>query len=384
MNVTLNARFLTQPLSGVQRYAQELVSALDRLLAEDAALRERIGPVRACSPRAPVRDPGWQHIEVQLLPGGRGHLWEQTRLARAARRDILISLGNSGPITHPAQILTLHIWTMPQSYRPGYRRLHRVLRPLLARRAARLNTVSLHSAVELGSRMGLPVSRFAVIGNGADHIQRIKPDPKVLQRHGLQEGGYLLSIGNQSPNKNIAALIEAHQLAGPGIPPLVLAGGNVPGVAGVSLTYTGSPQENVIMLGRVSDRTLRSLYENAAGFVFPSLNEGFEIPPLEAMALGTPVLAARAGALPEILRDAAIYFDPCDIPDMAATLCRFHAMSPDSKKEMRRRGTARAAEFTWRASAEALIGQILSLQGAGAAAVPGLRQRDTTEWRRSA
>jgi glycosyltransferase involved in cell wall biosynthesis len=387
MNVYINARFLAQPLSGVQRYAREILDALDRLLDRDEGLRRRIGPLVAFCPQTPENAPDWRHIDLRVLTGGTGHFWEQTTLAWQTRRGILISLGNSGPLFHSAQILTLHdahIWSMPENFRRRYRLLHRTMRPMLARRAARLITVSLHSAVELSSRMGLPVARFNVIGNGFDHILRVKPDPEALLRLGLRDRKYLLCIGNQSPNKNVARLLEAHQLAGPGIPPLVVAGGAAPGVADVSLTYEGSPTENVHILGRVSDETLRSLYESAAGFVFPSLNEGFGIPPLEALALGTPVLASCSGALPEVLQEAAMYFDPRDVADMAATLCRFNALPAQKVEVMRARGFDQAERFTWAASAAALAGQILALQGTPAPVVQASQPSDEARLRKSA
>lgn len=340
MTVYVNGRFLMQPVSGVQRFARELLGALD---AQGAALTV-LAPEGA-------QNPGWRHIALRIVPGGQGHLWEQTALFSASRDGRLLSLGNSGPLRHRDHILALHdanIYEIPQAFSRRYRMLHKAVRPHLARRAAALITVSRFSAGALARHLGVAQARFHILPNGADHIARIVPDPAVLPRLGLMPQGYILSVGNQSPNKNIARLIAAHGRAG-GLP-LVVAGGGVPGI--VAADVAGSAQ--VHLPGRVSDAELRALYDGAAGFVFPSLYEGFGIPPLEAMACGVPVLAARGSALPEVLGDAPIWFDPRDETDMTRALRQFAALPPAERSAMRARGHARAGTFTWAHSAQRL------------------------------
>lgn len=346
--VYINARFLTQPLSGVQRYAFEVLTALDTLLE-----RCPVGPVIACIPAGyDVKSPPWRHIELRVLPGGKGHFWEQTTLWRASRNGLLISLGNSGPVLHPSQFLALHdanIYAIPQAFSWTYRAFHKTIRPILARRAARLITVSSFSAQELGRQLRVPASRFRIIPNSADHMLKVPADPGALKRNGLLAGRYLLSVGNQSPNKNIANLVKAHAGAS-GLPVLAVIGGSANGISNAGLA--GS--QAVRVLGRVSDGALRSLYEGAMGFVFPSLYEGFGIPALEAMVLGTPVLASRTSAMPEVLGSAARYFDPMDICDIRRALAGFCAMPPSERAAMAIAGRRRAERFSWDESATSL------------------------------
>jgi glycosyltransferase involved in cell wall biosynthesis len=253
-------------------------------------------------------------------------------------------------------VLALHdanIYDIPDAFSRPYRMWHRALRPRLARRAAALITVSRFSARALAGHLGVPEARFHIVPNGADHIHRVAPDPSVLRRHGLAPQGYLLSVGNQSPNKNIARLIAAHGAAD-GLP-LVVVGGGVPGVACATVCASG----RVRLPGRVSDGQLRALYDGAAGFVFPSLYEGFGIPPLEAMACGVPVLAARGTALPEVLGDAALWFDPRDTADITRALCRFAGLTAAERAILIAKGRARARSFTWDASAVRLM-QVLA------------------------
>ncbi|MEL7091885.1 MAG: glycosyltransferase family 1 protein [Pseudomonadota bacterium] len=348
MRVFVNGRFLTQPMSGVQRFAYEILTALDDSLA---ATPDRLGPVEVLVPQ-PVPDPAWRVLRTRVVRGGRGHVWEQGALARAARDGCLVSLGNSGPLRHACHVLCLHdahIFDMPEAFDAAYRTLHRTLRPALARRARALITVSRHSARALSQHLRVPRERFDIIPNSAEHVLRLPHDPGAPARYGLTPGGYLLCVGNQSPNKNIAALAAAHARAADRLPPLALVGGAVPGVA---LAQTGHG------LGRVPDADLRGLYEGAAAFVFPSLNEGFGIPPLEAMQLGVPVICARAGAMPEVLGTAPIWFDPRDTADITRALRAFAALSPAARTEMRVMGRAVAQAYRWRNSAEDLLAVI--------------------------
>jgi glycosyltransferase involved in cell wall biosynthesis len=111
----------------------------------------------------------------------------------------------------------------------------------------------------------------------------------------------------------------------------------------------------VRILGRVNDEALRALYEGAMGFVWPSLYEGFGIPPLEAMALGTPVLASCSSAMPEILGDAALFFDPEDPADIQRALKAFCSMREIKRDQMRSKGYDRAHQYSWEQSAASLL-----------------------------
>ena len=378
----VNARFLTQPTSGVQRYARQILGALDELLARDRSLAARIGPVQAFYPATTGATlPRWRMITPVALRGARGHGWEQSTLWRASRDGVLISLCNAGPLLHRRQVLTLHdanLYVIPDAFAPAYRRFHKVLRPMLARRAARLTTVSTFSAEELARCCRVAQNRFTIIPNAADHLDAIKTDVAAVRRHGLKPGGYLLTVGNQSPNKNVAKLVEAHAASDASVPPLAVVGGFVPGVARDALHST----DRVRVLGRVSDGELKALYASAWGFVWPSLYEGFGIPPLEAMWMGTPVLASDSSAMPGVLDDAAQYMNARSVRSMTAALNDFGGMSPAVRAEWGARGIARAEEFTWIAAARRLIALASELQApqtaapASAGRVPPLKQKD--------
>lgn len=381
MTVFINARFLCQPLSGVQRFSGEILKALDGLIDGDPTLKRSLGNVVALRPAGQGRATNWRHISVQHVGNTRGHIWEQEALFKASKSGILVSLGNTGPLRHQAQILALHdanIWDIPHAFSSRYRAFHRVIRPILARRAQRLITVSNFSAGRLAQFLDVPVEQFVIVPNGADHILRNVADPWALQRYGLHQNEYLLTVGNQSPNKNITRLIAAHSLAGSSVPPLAVVGGTPAGV-GEEIQKLSA---RVHPLGRVGDGALRSLYENAAGFVFPSLYEGFGIPPLEAMKLGTPVLAAHRTAMPEVLKDGVAWFDPTNSGEMSLALEQFSCLSDVDRINLIRRGKHVADSFTWEQSAQLLIHQILSLKATTTNVALGVHSRNVARLRK--
>ncbi len=359
MGVTVNARFLTQPLSGVQRYAGELLDALDKRLTNDPDLRRRIGTVTAYRPTAGTfREPDWHTIKLRELAGGAGHFWEQTALAKAARGTVLLSLCGSGPVFHHEQVLVIHdanIFTVPSTFPLSYRLLHKTLRPRLARSVKAVASVSKMAAETLAPFLGVASESIHVLPNSAEHILRVRADQTILDRLGMHPGGYFLAVGNQSPNKNIERLIEAHSL----VPtmPLVIAGGAAPGVKSVRVDMSVRTQ----VIGRVSDEELRGLYAGAAAFVWPALSEGFGIPPLEAMTLGIPVLSSSTTAMPEVLGDAALYFDPLDVQDIARAMMRVGAMTESDRKAMVTKGHERTSYYRWTATADRLASLVLDL-----------------------
>ena len=357
MTLYINGRFLTQPMSGVQRYAHGLVQAFDNLLMRRSDLRDLFGPVVMLGPFYSGHDradyPKYQAIEVSPLGAARGHVWEQSTLYRASRDGVLLSLGNSGPLAHPAQVIAFHdahVFEMPDSFAKQYRRWHQFLRPRLAHRAAGLVTVSRFSAQSLGKWLGVDPGRFHIVPNAAEHFLTVPENHEAVAKYELQRGAYFLSVGNQSPNKNLGTLAAAHAAAGPGVPELVIVGDAPRALCSV----THEQQSHVRYLGRVSDSDLHGLFRGSAGFVFPSLHEGFGIPPLEAMQLGVPVLSSATSAMPEILGDAPMWFDPRDQAGLTEQLRWFAGMEPSERKRRIDLGLAQAARYSWQSSAEVL------------------------------
>ncbi|MEM9435148.1 MAG: glycosyltransferase family 1 protein [Pseudomonadota bacterium] len=349
--IYFNMRFLTQPLSGMQRYAEELLFALDQQVSQtrnrnDVAL---VGLV----PPGKMRHRDWKAIKIRRIGSLTGHAWEQWDLYLGSRGGKLVSLAGSGPLLHSRQILAVHDANLainPQYYSPTYRVLHGILRPILIKKAVSLVTVSDFSLSELSSAYDVNRDRFHVIHDSAEHIITVPPDLSVLERNGLTKDSYVLCVGNLSPNKNIPLAIGAFRALRRTDIQLAVVGSNPRALAATQI-----PNEPWLrMLGRVTDGELRALYANAVAFVFPSVYEGFGVPPLEALTLGCPVVSSDSSAMPEILGDAVHFFKCGDVADCAERMQDALTLSPNEKYKMCEKGVARAALYSWKASAKKL------------------------------
>lgn len=345
--VFINGRFLTQPMSGVQRYARQIVRALDQ--RPGAADRYVI-----------FTPPGAKNLNLLNIPTrtiGRtgGHLWEQTALAWTARHGRLLSLGGSGPVLHRRQIAVIHdaaVFRHPEHFRTGYAAFHRTLNRVLAQRA-RLVTVSAFSRRELASALNLSPASITVAPNSADHLRNIAPDPAVIERLDLTARPYFVALGNLTPNKNLAVAIRAlTHLAEPAVRLVII--GDRPAVFDPS-AFPADPR--VIFAGRRSDAEIAALLGGAQALVFPSLYEGFGIPPLEAMTLGCPVIASDIPATREVCADAALYFDPADDAALAAHMSELFSRPDVARRDA---GLRRADRYAWSRSAEIIEDLLLS------------------------
>jgi glycosyltransferase involved in cell wall biosynthesis len=350
--VCINGRFLTQATTGVQRYAWEMVRSLDRRLSAEPEVRGRYSftllTPRDCTPSIEL-----QHIPILSCGKLTGHAWEQLELPRHARQRLIVNLCNTAPVRAPGMV-TIHdasVYVVPETYSAAFRVWYRVLFPVLGRRARLILTVSEFSRGELVQRAGIPREKTRVVPPGADHMLRTPADCGIFARVPVQAGRYILAVGSRSPHKNLDAVVRAVSLLGnPGIPLVAAGGANSRVFHQTAMT----PEHSFHSAGYVTDSELRALYEHAACFVYPSLYEGFGLPPLEAMSCGSPTVVSRAASLPEVCGDAALYCDPLH-PESIAQQIRRLLDDPSQRAEFRERGLARARGFTWDRSAGVLL-----------------------------
>ena len=352
--LALNGRFLTQGLTGVQRFASELTAAMDTL-----AGAARWPATRVLMPRVAVRSGAtFDHLEAKSVGRISGHGWEQFELPWHARGRFLLSLGNTAPVlAGRCQAVVIHdagVFDTPESYSPQFRAWYRTLHATLARTGATLITVSEFSRGRIAARLGIEPGRVSVIPEGGEHILRVPADLGALSRHGLTAGRYALAVGTRAAHKNLDVLGDAAALLASRGLTLAAVGAVNPAVFRPAAERRGP---GAVALGRVSDAELRALYEGALCLVFPSRYEGFGLPPLEAMVCGCPVLATRSGAVPEVCGEAALYFDAAEPSSLTQALRRL-LEEAGLPAELRRRGLARAAAYSWRRAAEVLLGLI--------------------------
>jgi glycosyltransferase involved in cell wall biosynthesis len=347
VTVLIDGRAAVRPeLGGVERWARELCARLPALRPERYVV---------------VRPPA-------LLAHRLGHGWEQALLPlRARSAALLLGPANLAPVGFPRNVVVIHdaaVLREPGWYAPAYARWHRALLPRLARGARRVITVSEFSARELRDVLGVDA---AVVPGGVDERFAPSADAGPARAALGLERPYVLTVASRLARKNLGALdVAAARLDARGID-LVAAGGERP-------QFRASTTAGPRALGPVPDAHLPGLYAGASAFVLPSLYEGFGLPCIEAMACGTPVVAARAAALPETCGDAAVYADPHDPAAIADAVEQ--ALEPATAERLRAAGLARAGELTWDRTAHGVDAVIDDLLGAGNLHAVHARHRD--------
>jgi glycosyltransferase involved in cell wall biosynthesis len=328
-----------------------------------AAVRTEIGGVerytRELARRLPALAPGRYRVlrPRRALAHRAGHLWEQAVLPLEPAR-LIYCPANLAPLASRRNVVVIHdaaAFRFPEAYSRPYAIYQRKLLPAIAARAKRVITVSEFARAELAELLALPDSRITVIPEGVDERFRPDADPEPARRaYGLREP-YVLAVGTRSARKNLGALEPAARtLRERGIE-LVLAGSDRGYLRGAD------PAPGLRRLGYIADELLPGLYAGALALVMPSRHEGFGLPCLEAMATGVPVVAARAGALPETCGEDAVLVEPEDRDAFAAALLQ--TVSDETLRErLSAAGRARAAAHSWTRTAEltdAVIGGLL-------------------------
>ena len=264
------------------------------------------------------------------------------------------------PLTMCPYVVTIHdcIHLRFPQYLPNRLAPHyaRAMMRTAARRSRRVLTVSNASKQDILHYLGVPAEKVEVVYNALDSRLATAPTAaditRVRERFQLTSP-FILYAGNIKPHKNVDRLIEAYALL------------RRRGIVGVKLLIIGDqiskyPQlrrlvhrfqlhQHVRFLGFVPDATLAALYRLASVFVFPSLYEGFGLPPLEAMAAGAPVVTSNVSSLPEVVGDAALLIDPTSAESIAVAIGRVLG-EPGLRSELVRRGHERVKAFSWERS----------------------------------
>ena len=354
--VVFNGKFLSGWPTGVHRVAAELISHVDAALMKrpEIAGERRWALIK---PRSARRSLGLEVVRERVSGVLTWQTWEQFELPLLAGRSVLVSLCNLAPILRPGGVTMIHdaqVFISPESYGPVFREWYRFALPRIGSSSSLILTVSEYSRQRLAEYGVAPLEKIQVVYNGADHFARIQPDGAILDKLGLVAQRYVVALANVQTHKNIRILLRAFGRPAMSHIRLVLMGNGRPAeIAGSDQ----SPTPNVISTGRISDAEMRALMENAACLAFPSTTEGFGLPPLEAMSLGCPVVAAPCGALPEVCGDAALYADPDDPAEWESQILGL-LESPTERMKRARLGRLQAAKFNWTQSAERLSGLI--------------------------
>ncbi len=332
--------------TGIGRYVMELLRVASREGWECAVYGDS-------STRLGVALPG---VTLRVLENRWTQWWDQVLLPRQLARDgvrVFLSPYYKGPLLAPCPVvLTIHdlfFINYPGQRRPCADAARTWLARLYASRAAAIVTDSEYSRRAIVGRLGVSAAKVTVIpvALGAE-FKPARLTEAVRVRYGITPP-YILSVGNFRPHKNLSRLLRAYAKLPAELQlthQLVLAGGDRerrPALVGLARAL--GVADRVIFPGQIEDQDLPALYSACALFVLPSLEEGFGLPALEAMACGAPVVASNRAALPEVVGEAALLVDPGDETAITAAMVRVLSEA-EVGGVLRRDGLARAGEFS--------------------------------------
>jgi len=350
-SLVINGKFTSQRMTGVQRVAQEYAAAFARVLPVQAT------PV-VLVPNDHRPDALPATARCRVVPRFRGVLWEQLALPMATRGCMLLSLCNIGPLFKRKQVVMIHdaaVFDLPDGYSKKFKLWYRFAFAMLKLNARHFLTVSQFSKERIVARLKIAPERISVVRSGVDHLGRVHSDYAILKKLNLSYDRFALIVGSLAPNKNLARVIESiERLERDHDFTFVIAGGQNLKIFGSTVRKDRSDAKNIVWAGYVSDGELKALYENAACFVFPSLYEGFGLPPLEAMYCGCPVIASREASLPELCGDAAVYCDAHSVDDIADKIVALMT-DVELRRSLRERGRAHAQTYRWDDAAMEMI-----------------------------
>jgi glycosyltransferase involved in cell wall biosynthesis len=360
--IAFNGKFFGAGPTGVHKVAEQLIAATDSLIAGQAGNSMDYAVIA----RDSVQIPPYRHIScVREKPWARRMhriAWEQLYLPVASRKDFILNLCNLGPLFHRNSATLIHdaqVYSSPESYSLPFRMWYKFLFFFIGKRHRIIFTVSEFSKKELVHYGVASADKIVVVHNGCDHVLQVRPDDRQLAALTLEPGRYVVALANTQKHKNIGVLLEAFAGAPLRDVKLVLFGGATRADF-ENLGHVVPP--NVQFSGRITDAELVGLLTHAGALAFPSLTEGFGLPPLEAMALGCPVVAAPFGALPEVCGKAALYADPFDA---AAWRSSILSILDDAtvRQSLISAGFRQAGAFTWKRAAHDLFETVNAVAG---------------------
>lgn len=345
--IVVNARFLTQSITGVQRFAIEISLRLKEILKEEVVF---------VSPKDIVLREYARQLKVATFGKMHGHLWEQIELPLYLRRHgspLLVCLCNTAPLYYGNKIVTLHdvaFYVFPKMFSKPFLVVYRFMIPRILKSAKRVMTVSRFSKQEIIKYCGTEADKISVVYNAVSGGFKYVED-KELAKH-----QYFLAVSSLNYRKNFAAVLDAfkkfeeHNENGN-----LYIIGDMTNSSFVALDIDKyKSNKRIKFLGRVSDYDLSRYYSNAVAFIYPSLYEGFGIPPLEAQQCHCPVISSNATSLPEVTGQSALFNSPYDIDGFVSNMQKLFD-NPSLRNELIGKGLNNIKRFSWSDSANIVV-----------------------------
>lgn len=344
--IFINGRFLTQEITGVQRVGIETLRELQK--------KSKFNNLTILIPNSEIKveKDFFREFNIVVLNNFfnmKGHLWEQLILGPYMKKNkgLLINFCNTAPILLKEQIVYIHdtaIFEYPKAYNYKFILWYKIMYKFIKR--CTIITVSDFSKRQLKNFLDL--NNVHTIYNGIDHLKNINTSDEqgILEKLNVEEKEYYLTVGSKNPNKNQQLIEKLSEL---NIDKKFI----IVGSDNKSFSEVSSKQKsNCIYTGYLNDEDLKVLYKNAKTFIFPSLYEGFGIPPFEALINNTPVISSNRASLEELLEEYAILIDPESLTDLNSVINNKESEQILSKKLSVFKSTP--LKYTWSNSAEKL------------------------------
>lgn len=350
MTLFINGNNLNNPYWGLPRVAFELIAGLDRKFSSISGSNP-FGEVVLIGRNKNSPMPRLKNISYEYLEASSLYVWENYALAKRTGRSPLLGLQNRNPVFKEncaTMIHGLQVLTQPDSYSRRAKIEARTILPLVGFRHRTIMTVSNFSAAEIAAHKVAKSAKIKVVYNGIDHSQHRTGGSTGKGLHPTPSKPYVVAQATTKAHKNIRVLLEAFSHAALSNFALVLFGND----GRAAFEGSGMPiPPNVEFAGALEDDALVELLKGAICLAFPSLTEGFGLPPLESMALGTPAIVSNGGAIPEVCGNATVVLNPHNSLEWVEAIIRMHSDS-EHRLKYTKLGTAQARKFTWDAAAD--------------------------------
>lgn len=304
--IFVNCRFATQELTGVQRYAIECALALKKLKPAESVF---------LSPKGKINNELKLKLNIKQIGFTKGHFWEQIELPIYCwfHNCLLFCFCGGPPIFYKNTVFTVHDLAFlrhPEFYRYGYKYFYRFLFSIAIKKSKQIVAVSEFTKSEIKDIFN--VENIKIVNNSAGHLER--NTDKLNLPSLLKNKNFLLAVGSNDPRKNLQQLIEVYLEEEPSFK-LVIVGKKRKNFSNKSkiLKFNST---NIIYMGELTDIELAACYAHAECLIYPSIYEGFGIPPLEAFYFNTPVAVSDISILREVCGEYAAYFDPKHIKNI--------------------------------------------------------------------
>ncbi len=341
--IYVNGRFLTHPMTGVERYAYNVCKTWRKM---------GINFTIIC-PKAQLQDCyNISDLNVIYYCKGQSHLWEQCILPFffIGKKDyVVFSFTGLGSILIRQKVMTIHDLSFlenPRWFSRGYYWWYKVMTPLAARTSRHIITVSNFSKQEILKFYPFIKESYVSVVYGAPDKEKFYLDAQCP----VSKEKFALAVSSLDPRKNFDTLLEAFKDV-KNCKLYIVGAHNRVFTKGQNTTTA----DNICFLGRVSDEDLLKLYNQATCFIFPSLYEGFGLPPIEAMQCGCPVLASDIPVLREVCGEAAYYFNPNDSKSIRQAIQHFIDDKNTLRPTLQKKCSEHAKQFSWETTAQKIL-----------------------------